>query len=175
MTNAVRKTIAIRKWLNSLNYVQFIGVQIALGLLCSLVLYAIISIFSISSPTREYGYSFIPFLLLFLVSAFIETLLFQYLPFILISLRKKDVPDKVFRPTRYVLISSVAFGLFHIVGTHWMMPFVVFKVLFTALYGVAFSVSFYILYKKKQKPILSVTLIHYLVNVSIVFLGFLFQ
>ena len=175
MTNAARKIIAIRKRLTSLNYVQFVGVQIALGLLCSSVLSAINSIFSISVPTREYGYSFIPFLLLFLVSAFIETLLFQYLPFILASHRKKDVPDKIFKPTRYVLMSSVAFGLFHIVGTHWAMPFCILKVLSSMLFGVVLSVSFYILYKKKQKPILSVALIHYLINVSIVFWGFLFQ
>lgn len=171
----MRKIAEFRKWLTNLNYIQFIGLQTSIGLLVATVLYAINSVFEVSTPTRN-GYAAIPFLLLLLVSAIIETILFQYLPFVLTAHRRKNIPSKkIFKPTRYVFLSSVVFGLFHIVGTHWMMPFVVFKVLSATLYGVVLSVSFYIFWRKNQKPILSVSLIHFLMNSIIVFLGYLIE
>lgn len=156
--------IEIRKKLTSLNYIQFIGSQTALGLLVATAQFAIISIFEISLPSDRFeghDYTFISYQPILMVSAVIETLLFQYLPFIItrgVSLRKN------FRPTKYILFSSVLFGLFHIIATQCMMPFAVIKVFFSTLSGVVLSVSFYIFRRKKQLPILSVSLIHYLIN-----------
>lgn len=170
----MRRIVEIRKRLTHLNYIQFIGLQTALGLLISIILLIIVSIFNISTPLRHEGHNstFIEFLLLLMFSAIIETLLFQYLPFIFATHRAKLIPcRKISKPTKYVLFSSILFGIFHIIGSQWMMPFVILKVLFSALCGVVLSVSFYILWRNKQTPVLSVSLIHFLINSILVCFG----
>ena len=171
----MRRLIGIRKRLISLNYIQFLGLQIVLGLSISIVQFVILSVSQITTPLTRFegqSYTFISFLSVLVISAAIETLLFQYLPFVLTSNRKKAASsNKTFKPTQYILCSSVLFGLFHIIGTHWMMPFVVLKVLGATLCGVVLSVSFYILHRKKQRPFLSVSLIHFLINSILVCAG----
>lgn len=167
------KILEIRKKLTSLNYVQFIGLQTALGLLVAIVQSAITFMFEISLPLDRFeghDYTFISYQPGLMVSAIVETLLFQYLPFVItkrVTLRKK------FRPTRYILYSSAWFGLFHIIATQCMMPFTIIKVFFSALSGVVLSVSFYIFRRKKQLPVLSVSLIHYMINTIILSTGVL--
>ncbi len=168
----MRKITEIRKWLTNLGYIKFIGLQTAIGLLTTVFTLAIITIFKVSTPQTEFGFTFISFLLILIVGAVAETLLFQYLPFIIMSHRTKNAPSKrVCKPTRYILFSSALFGLFHIITTRWMMPFAIIRVLDTALAGVVLSVSFYILHRKKQLPILSVSLIHFLINTIFVCVG----
>lgn len=166
------KAIEIRRWLTRLNYIQFIGLQTAIGLLIIVFTFATITIFKVNTPQNGVGQTFIAFLLLEIVNAIAETLLFQHLPFIIMSHRTKNVPSKkVFKPTRYVMFSSALFGLFHIITTRMMMPFAIIRVLSAALFGMVLSVSFYILHRKKQLPILSVSLIHFLVNTLLVCVG----
>lgn len=171
----MRKIIEIRKRLVKLNYVQFIGTQMSLGLIALCIQFAILFGFEISIPTDRftgYNFTFAALQPRLMLSALIETLLFQYIPFIIFSRRVKSSSSrKILKPTRYILFSSVLFGLFHIIGTHWLMPLVVIRVLFTALCGVVLSVSFYILHRKKRLPILSVTLIHYLINSILISVG----
>lgn len=145
-----------------------------LGLIILTIQFAIIGILGDDFPLQKYeetsfSFTFIRYLFLLIISAFIETLLFQYIPFIIFSHRVKNSScRKILKPTKYILFSSIVFGLFHIVGTQWQMPLVVIRVLFTALCGVVLSVSFYILHRKKQSPVFSVTLIHYLINAIII-------
>lgn len=173
----MRKILEIRKNLVKLNYIQFIGLQVALGLIILTIQLAIILILGISLPSSRFegtSYTYIGYLLSLILGVFIETLLFQFIPFVIFShWIKSSSSRKILKPTRYILFSSVLFGLFHIIGTHWLMPLVVIRVLFTALCGVVLSVSFYILHRKKRLPILSVTLIHYLIDSIIISVGFL--
>lgn len=171
----MRKITEIRKWLTNLSYIKFIGLQTTIGLLIFAFTFATITIFKVSTPLSRFegtSYTFIEYLCFLIFSAFVETLLFQYLPFIIFSHRVKNSSSrKILKPTRYILFSSVVFGLFHIIGTRWLMPLVVIRVLETALFGVVLSVSFYILHRKERLPILSVTLIHYLANTITVCTG----
>ena len=170
----MRKITELRERLIRLNYAQFIGVQVVLGLIALAIQFAIILLWGISIPTDRFenGYTFIGLQARLIPSALIETLLFQYLPFIIFSRWvKNSASRKILKPTRYILFSSVVFGLFHIIGTHWLMPLVVIRVLFTALCGMVLAVSFYILRRKKQMPILSVTLIHFLINFILISVG----
>lgn len=170
----MRKITELRERLIRLNYAQFIGVQVVLGLIALAIQFAIILLWGISIPTDRFGngYTFIGLQARLIPSALIETLLFQYLPFIIFSRWvKNSASRKILKPTRYILFSSVVFGLFHIIGTHWLMPLVVIRVLFTALCGMVLAISFYILRRKKQMPILSVTLIHFLINFILISVG----
>ena len=101
------KITEIREKLTKLSYIKFIGLQTAIGLLIIVFTFATITIFKVNTPQNGVGQTFIAFLLLEIVNAIAETLLFQHLPFIIMSHRTKNVPSKkVFKPTRYVMFSS---------------------------------------------------------------------
>ena len=174
----MKNVLKIRKQLTSLSYIQLVALQTAIGLLLSFVLIGILCLFEIDIPSRDEssGLSLAIFLLYQVINGILETVVFQYLPYRITAFHTNN-PQKPYvnlHPTRYVVVSSILFGIMHFIGTHWEMPFCVLKVLCSMLVGVVLSVSFYILSKKKQKPILSVALIHFLINVSIVLIGYLF-
>lgn len=171
--------LKIRKRLTSLSYIQFVTLQTAIGLLLSFVLFGISCLFEIDIPSKDEssGLSLAVFLLYQVINGILETVVFQCLPYRISAFRmkKSQKPYVNLHPTRYVIVSSILFGFMHFIGTHWEMPFCVLKVLCSMLVGVVLSVSFYILFKKKQKPILSVALIHFLINVIIGLTGCFFQ
>lgn len=175
----MKNVLKIRKQLASLTYIQLVAIQTTIGLLLTLVLVAVLSIFKIgmTSNDESNGLSFAVFVLYQVINGVLETILFQYLPYRITAIHTRN-PQKPYvniHPTRYVIVSSILFGFMHFIGTHWEMPFCVLKVLCSMLVGVVLSVSFYILFKKKQKPILSVALIHFLINVIIGLTGCFFQ
>ncbi len=98
---------------------------------------------------NTYDTGFLDFLLIAFIAPLIETLIFQFMPLKLASyFHKKNT--RIFFYT--IIITSVLFGLMHFKSPQYM--------LIAFFYGLIWSFSCFIFFRKKQNPLLYTTLIH---------------
>ncbi|OJX87685.1 MAG: hypothetical protein BGP01_03705 [Paludibacter sp. 47-17] len=113
---------------------------------------------------NTYDTGFLDFLLIVLLAPFCETFIFQYMPLKLTSYFYKKKTNVFFYT---IIVSSVLFGLMHFKSIQYM--------LIAFFYGLIWSFSCFIFFRRKQNPFLYTTFIHSIYNfilfVLTVFIG----
>ena len=165
----------MKKRLESLPYWKFLAFQLlqylVVGVLTVLLflLYAQIS-GKEAFETPRYSNSFWYYATILLGSIIMETFFFQYIPFQLFRLYWKFRKRK--SPLSFIIFSALVFGLFHLTTSNKDIAISILKVLASVIGGIILSTSYYILARKKQYPFLSVFLIHFLYDFTLLGLAF---
>jgi branched-subunit amino acid transport protein AzlD len=158
-----KKLVKLRFRLEHISYWKFVLLQTGLFLgmaIPILIIKAGLSYFGIEveEPPLFYSNSLTTYFWLILF-AFVETLLFQTLPFLIL----RKINNTKMHPTWYIIISALLFGIAHVFNGG--------DYLFKSLYcirtfsgGIVLAISYYLLHRRRQLPLLSVTFIHWLNN-----------
>lgn len=93
------------------------------------------------------------------LAVFLETLITQHCIFLVYkAVRHGDVKNSMLP---FIIISSLLFSLAHLINSlQYPAIAIAFRMIVTFLGGVIFATSYYILFLKKQHPLLSVFLLH---------------
>ena len=173
MNNFKAKCIEFWRWLTNLSWWRFVLFQYLLTfvpLFVSIVLMNILVKYNEGFPEYEPS---VFFFLSMIPTVFLETVIFQHLVFKLFESRWKT--DDNNKPSVYIIVSSIAFGLVHLLSCKGVLWFDIVKICDALAGGIILAVSYYILWCKKQHPIIGVFLIHLLYNFTLLLLYYLFN
>jgi hypothetical protein len=158
-----KKLVKLRFRLEHISYWKFIVLQTSLGWIMSLLFQIIItglSYFGIEVEATPYFYSnSLTMCFLLILFAFVETILFQTLPFLIL----RKINNTKMHPTWYIIISALLFGLAHVFNEGDYL-FRILNGIRTFSGGIVLATSYYLLHRRRQLPLVSVTFIHWLNN-----------
>lgn len=157
------KTILVvfRNWLMELPWWKFALFQLTIGIFSTTVWVSLMFLVGCGADEPEEGMSSL-YIILLPLSALLETLIFQYVPFKIFRLRWDNGEKR--SPLTYIIVSGLVFGMFHLVKCKYSYLFETFRIIDATIEGIIFGISYYVLWCRKQHPILGVSLIHYLHN-----------
>lgn len=162
--------------LERMSYFKFVLVQFLL-MFAFLVMegaayYAAMKIFAVEYNDSSINGSFIKVSLLFLYAAISETFIFQFLPYKIINFFYEEKPNGITTVTLYITVSSFMFGLGHLFIN---LPVSIIIRFIRAFFkcvgpGIILSYTYYVADKNKWKPFWTVSLLHFIFNLTLLIL-----
>lgn len=164
--------IVYRKKMMDLPYHKFIFVQFVSLTLVHLFFFVLmlicIRIFSLESniPVQEiHEFSFLNKTVWLILSAIYETFFFQFILYYPFSKN-----GKLISPSKYIILSSVLFGLGHFTVCDGMLITDILQIICHFFAGTVYAFTYYIAKKKKTNAFISVVFIHFLYDFCAIYL-----